>query len=173
MSLLLLACNGLILLAITFQDFRSRSYFWLLSPLSLLSIASLSLYSLQYIPWMEIASNILILLVILSSIWLYSLLRYRSRNSPFDRLVGWGDVLFMLSLTGGMNSMNYLCFIVFTSITSIVVILMLRIVGSSQLSLFPFAGYQALAYVILVAISWNNGNGALFTKVIIEVFSIR
>lgn len=146
------------LLAIVFQDLLSRSYVWWLAPLAALGVLGLSVYT---IGWQDLLRTALVNLGVITcmclAIYGYSAIRYRSWQSPFDRLLGWGDVVFLLVLALGMSTQVFLLFIVATSLLGIVLMLLSQLSDKLRLETFPFAGLQALVYLVLLAVVYDDG----------------
>lgn len=144
------------LLLIFFQDVKERSVYWVAFPC--LTVLFFSLRLLQLHAVMEIfrttVFNLLFIAIQILMISLYFSIKNRAWINITDNHLGWGDVLFLLSIACYLSILNFIVFYIL-SLTSVLVIwLMWRAIIKTKNGQIPLAGLQALIFVSCLAISW-------------------
>ena len=126
-----------------FQDMKLRAVYWFIFPILMgLSIA----LKWDEISLLQIAQNLLILLILLSGLFLYLSMKFKQFTNPMNGFFAWGDVLFLIAVSPLFNLYSYLFF--FT--TGICFVLLLHLtfnmlkMGKKEI---PFAGYMAFYLV--------------------------
>ncbi|MEO7215168.1 hypothetical protein [Mucilaginibacter sp.] len=146
----------LLLAGIFLQDLIHRAVYWFLFPL--LAALFLVLNVLDSIPLKEILLTTAINFVFLFLQWLlvsaYFSLKQKSWVNITAHLLGWGDVLFLLTLCFYVSVLNLLFFYM----TSLVLILMIWAVGQKTSLIkskkIPLAGLQSLIFALYLALDW-------------------
>ena len=144
----------LVLLSIVWQDFKSYVLYWFIPPVLIVlfflrswQMTGLNL-EIQYI-----GINLLFVVLQVSIVYMYYVLKNRKLIPMIDKYIGWGDILFLVCLSFAFSPLNF----IFFYIISLIIILI--IYGSwymfnGSLRKIPLAGMQAL----LLLISIISGN---------------
>lgn len=145
------------LLTVCLQDMRFRAVSWLLFPaLAILYVvhglvAGVRLKEIVF----NSALNLGFLAVVFLLVWLYISLRRRGWTYLPDKLIGWGDILFLLGLCFYFTLLN---FIVFYIISLLIVIIFWLLWTSYRPDAarrhVPLAGLQAIILSLCLAADW-------------------
>ncbi|MBS7565382.1 hypothetical protein KHS38_13300 [Mucilaginibacter sp. Bleaf8] len=144
------------LLMITIEDMRSRSVHWFWFPALAIGLAALRGQQGQSIK--EIGSSLAItfsfLAVQLLLVTAYFSVKHRQLVNIANGMLGWGDILFLLSVAFYMPILHYMAFY----IISLIIVLLasfiyMQISGKKQLAI-PLAGGQAILFALLLICSW-------------------
>jgi hypothetical protein len=138
--------QAIFLIIIACQDFKSRSVSLLF--LVLFGISSLVhgvlINGFSVFPGF-VGINLLILVFILTFVSLYFILKYRRLVFIFDTHIGWGDIVFFVTLSLLFSPVNFLSFFVFSLILSLLVAIVMRLSKNSKN--IPLAGLLATLLV--------------------------
>jgi hypothetical protein len=102
----------LALLTVTVQDIKSRLVYWVLFPLLIVLLLILRLWQGQPISeiWQSVAINSGFLILVIAILTVaYSIKNKRMVNIT-NELLGWGDVLLLISVTCYLSVLNFLFF---------------------------------------------------------------
>jgi len=78
----------------------------------------------------------------------YSYLRFKAFINPFDKLIGWGDILIILAFAFVFETKSFIIFITISSILSLVLALGLKLRNPEKEIQFPYAGMMCLVFLI-------------------------
>lgn len=142
---LALPLMAFVLLKIAQEDWKERAvrFYWFITLFILLAWVNMekigvSTFLTQYF------RNVIFIAVQLLLVNLYFCLRHRRMFWIFDRYLGWGDVVFLLSIAGAWNLGGFLLFF----IGSLLLILIFALVYlQKQQRSIPLAGLQALLFM--------------------------
>ncbi|MBB3971034.1 hypothetical protein [Mucilaginibacter phyllosphaerae] len=141
------------------QDIRFRAVSWLFFPVLALLYIAHGIVSGIYLKEVlfNTALNIAFLLVVFTVVWLYISLRQRRLIYLPDKLIGWGDILFLLCICFFFTLLNFILFY----ITSLFIIIVLWLIWVSlrpgtAYRHVPLAGLQALILSVFLIIDWSN-----------------
>lgn len=150
----------LCLLFIAWQDFKYRAISWYTLPVLAILFTVKVIYDNGLMEWWGfLKMNIAMLVILICGIILYTFLKYRRFKNPFDTLIGWGDVLFMLVLCFGMYYINFLLFITVSCVLLLLGVLVLMLFRKSKEPvLIPLAGFQAICFVFVLGVEVYSGN---------------
>lgn len=155
MQLLLNSTILILLLVILYQDLKYRSVLWIIFPL----LTGIFLYT-NYIaiPVNEIMENFLLnvgfLLIQLMSITLYFSLKSKRFIWVPDNYLGWGDIVFLFSLSFLFSPINYILFFIISLIFAVPVFWIIKKYQHEEISVsVPLAGIQAGFLIILFIIN--------------------
>lgn len=139
---------------ICYQDLVYRAVYWVCFP-----ILSIIMFMLKFnlSGWQEGLSHagygLAFLLIQLFILWIYFSVKNRKAINLTDEYLGWGDVLFLITIAFYLSPVNYIIFYV----VSLIIVLLHTIIGATLSSKernphIPLAGLQAalLALVMLV-----------------------
>jgi hypothetical protein len=146
----------LILSAIFFQDLKSRSVYWFWFPL-LMVLFIAAAYGLHHKPMNEILASSLtnmgfILLQLLLVSLYFSIKNKRLINITKD-LLGWGDVLFLLSIAFYLSLLNYILFYIF-SLLAVLLLWLISLLFHKKHEQIPLAGLQAILFIVCLGMDW-------------------
>jgi hypothetical protein len=135
----------LLLLYLTYQDWKNRSVYWIIFPV----LFVLNLY-LNYIPtvYIDFLLNISIVLLQLTSIIIYLKIKGLRLSELFSKYFGFGDLLFLVVLSLSFKVDTFLIFNIVSLVFAILFSLMLK------LKSIPFAGIQS--FFLSVYIIYNH-----------------
>lgn len=135
---------------IFWQDIVSRSVYWFTFPL--LTGLFITLHILIKQPattWLLMClKNIAFLGFQFLLVWLYFSLKAKRFINVTNTMIGWGDILFLVSLAFYFSLLNFIVFY----IGSLVLALLIALVGSfySSDKKIPLAGLQALIFALFL-----------------------
>ncbi|MDB5274735.1 MAG: type leader peptidase [Chitinophagaceae bacterium] len=139
-----------LLLAIAFEDFKSRTVHAILFPI----VFALSvLYAFYHLDGYSIVENItfsfgfLLLQGIL--LVLYFVIKQKRWINITNGYLGWGDILFMLAILPFFSPTAYVLFYLVSLIVTMLFVVVYRIVFKKMVFI-PLAGIQALCLVIVL-----------------------
>lgn len=144
-----------LLIWVFLQDLKYRAVYWFLFPL----LASLFILTnlLQHLSYSSIAANtavnagfLLLQLLLISG---YFSLKYRRWTNITRDLLGWGDILLLLSIAFYFPPLNFLAFYL-GSLALILVILTIWKIVDRQFKQIPLAGLQAAILAVLLVFCW-------------------
>jgi len=131
----------LALLALVFaQDMRSRAVYWLLFPVLTALFIVLTGFSVVAV------INIVFLLVQFLLVSAYFSIKKRRWVNVMKGLLGWGDMLFLLSIAFYLSVLNF----IFFYIASLLFVLLF----AARYKHIPLAGLQALLFAVLLTTDW-------------------
>lgn len=144
-----------VLLLIFLQDIRSHSVYWFLFPLLAASLLILKLQS-QFIgdAWQSILFNISFLALQLFILTVYFSVNNKKWVNVTRKLLGWGDILFLLSIAFYLSVLNYLFFYVASLLLILSFWLIRNLITQNKYNYIPLAGLQALIFAILLTGYW-------------------
>lgn len=146
-----------LLLFNSYQDFKSRSIFWINIPvLVALFLAVNYLYDI-YVPSLTeiyIGISIIFFQVIFVSLFFY--LKYRKLNI-LDKMIGIADVVFLLLLAFVFSPVNLIAFELLLFLTSLVVSFLIKQAKSQSDTTIPLAGNLTLALAVLFLFEYITG----------------
>ena len=105
--------------------------------------------------------NLTFLLIQFFLLLMYLSIKNRRLITLTDGLIGWGDILFLLSLALYFSFLNFMLFYIFSLITVIAAWLTWQAFNNKQHEHIPLAGLQSLCFAIIFAYSWLFHPGAL------------
>lgn len=149
----------LILLAlflVFIQDIMSRAVYWLVFPVLTALFIVLRIFRHQHIAafWQQVLFNIgfLVMQMLVVSAW------FSWRNKQWvnvtAQFIGWGDILFLISIAFYLSVLNFLFFY----LASLIIVLSIWLIGQAIFKIknkhIPLAGLQALVFMIYLASNW-------------------
>lgn len=146
------------LLFLFYQDLRFREVYWLVFPvifLLLLSLAYLSGIGLQQILKNLLFNNCFLLFQLLI-VTAYFSMKQKQWVWITKELIGWGDLLFLISICAYLSTINYLFFYVTSLLFTLLVSLPFIVSKSSRNFKVPMAGIQAGFFALLLFIDWKS-----------------
>jgi len=144
-----------VLLLIFLQDIRSHSVYWFLFPLLAAGLFILKLQNQSLgDAWLPIAINISFLTLQLFILSVYFSVKSKRWINVTQTLLGWGDILFLLSIAFYLSVLNYLFFYVASLLVILSFWLIRNLVTQNKFNPIPLAGLQALIFAILLTGYW-------------------
>ena len=146
----ILAAIGALNALVTYQDFRYRLISVWIIP-ALITLFVLFLWNADHFVFIKqhLLLNLSYLLILMMGIVLYSYLKFRSFTNPFDKLIGWGDILIILAFAFVFETKSFIIFITVSSILSLVLALGLKLLRPNKQIQFPYAGMMCLVFLIV------------------------
>jgi hypothetical protein len=145
-----------VLLLIVVQDFRSRSVYWFLFPVLsvLFFIADLYLHRSFFDIGYTVICSCSFLLLQYFLVSLYFSIKNKRWVNITAQLLGWGDILLLLSLTFYLSLLNLIFFYVASLIGSLMTWLVWRVLAKNENKHVPLAGLQAIFLSIVFIVDW-------------------
>ena len=97
---------------------------------------------------------------------MYISIKNRRLITLTDGLIGWGDILFMLSLTLYFSFLNFLLFYITSLIVVIAAWLIWQAFNNKPNKHIPLAGLQAVFFAMIFAYSFLFHPGALISDAV-------
>ena len=144
------------LLYLLYQDIRYRSIYWICFPVLLFLMIILGF---QEIKVFDIIQNSIFnagfLLIQLLLLTLYFSIKQGRLVNITDGLIGWGDVLFLFSISCYLSPINYIAFYMLSLLVILSIIIICAASKKENLKI-PLAGLQALLLVVFLVVDWTN-----------------
>lgn len=143
-----------LLILVAYQDFKFRAVSWVIFPLLpvLFIILSLSSVSLE-----ESLANTLANLCFAGCMFLSVTIYFSIKNRRIVNLskgfIGWGDILFILSLGFLFSPLNFIIFYLVSLLVTIFATLILAWLNKIDRNSIPLAGLQALMLLLLFTVN--------------------
>jgi hypothetical protein len=155
----------LLLIVIFWEDMRYRAVHWFLFPLLAVMLTSTYLTSHAGLNTLLInaVADISFLVLQFILITLYFSIRQKSMVNVFNSLIGWGDLLLLLTLCFYCSLLNFIGFYLLSLLLILAGWLGYRLVFSRDNKQIPLAGLQALLFAGIMAFSWF-GSGVNLTQ---------
>lgn len=135
----------LLMLAIVYQDFRSRAIYWWLPVLVFVASWALSaMYIDARLILLNTLANLCFVLLLLSVLVLYVLLRHKTLRAFTSQRFGLGDILVLLSVCPLMEPLNFILLMCAANLLMLLCELLKRFLMKSRETTIPYAGYLAL-----------------------------
>lgn len=147
-TLLTLALLVIILWWMTLEDVRYRAVSLWTYPVLFIGLLLSSVYTstLEQTLW-NIQGNLLIIVIQLTSLWLYLVIKHRAIVNPMQGFLGWGDVLFWLAIVPAFSPLLFLLFYIGSALAALLMHLLFRqYPWYGNTAKVPLAGMQALLY---------------------------
>jgi Flp pilus assembly protein protease CpaA len=145
-----------VLLWVFVQDIKERSVYWFLFPA--LTMAFLWVGLLQGRPFAEVTHTTLINAGFLIFQYLMVSAYFSVKNKKWVNitagLMGWGDVLFLLTLCCYLSVLNFLAFYITSLLLVLTIWLIWMLLAKRQNKQVPLAGLQALVLAIFFGFCW-------------------
>jgi hypothetical protein len=146
----------LVLLVIFAQDIKSRSVYWIVFPLLLVLFIVSDLVShkstTDLLPSVLLNLGFLVLQLLLITCW-FSLKEKRWINVSAN-LLGWGDILFLVSISFYLSFVNFLFFHIASLFAALTGWLTWQLFANEKSKHVPLAGMQALALAVFLSGDW-------------------
>jgi hypothetical protein len=142
-----------ILLLIFLQDLASRSVYWFLFPLlaaMLFWLHFLQAASLAAI-WQPCLINIAFLVLQLLLLTVYFSIKNKKLVNIGNGLLGLGDILFLLSITFYLSTLNFLLFYIMSLTCILLLWLITQLAFRKKNEQIPLAGLQAILFIVFLA----------------------
>jgi len=140
----------LLLLFITFQDFRYKAVSWILFPFGFVASITITYFE---IPVSELLFNSLINFLFIAFqmavILVFSWIKFRQLKNIFSQVFGLGDLLFLIMICPLFSPVNFVFFYILSLAFSLSVYLFLKYFKFYTDSKIPLAGLQSFFLAIL------------------------
>ncbi|MFI5137045.1 MAG: hypothetical protein ACHQIM_04405 [Sphingobacteriales bacterium] len=145
-----------VLLLIFIQDIRRRSVYWVLFPI--LAGVFILLHIVQHHLFTDVWQAVLINSAFLIIQFLVVLVYFSIKNKHWvnitEGLLGWGDILLLLSLAFYLSALNFLLFYISSLIVSLLIWLFWQLLSKEKNKHIPLAGFQSLIFTVFLAGDW-------------------
>lgn len=158
------------------QDIRSRSVYWICFPV--LAITFILLHFLQQLSFAETLQYVLVNISFLALQFLILSIYFSIKNKGWFNvitagLLGWGDLLFLLSIAFYLSALNFLFFYIFSLVAVLIIWVVWLTISKTKNKQIPLAGLQALIFIVFLAGDWwirhyNLTNDAWLLNLIIK-----
>jgi hypothetical protein len=145
-----------VLLLIFIQDLKSRSVYWFLFPVLVILFFAISL--LQHRSFSEILQpawmNLSFLAIQMLLVSVYFSVKNKHWVNITDELLGWGDILLLVSVAFYLSVLNFLFFYLASLVISLVCWLIWKLVSAKENKKVPLAGFQAIGMAVFLTSDW-------------------
>lgn len=144
------------LLLIFIQDLRSRAVYWFLFPILvvlLLLTRHIHNDSIALIRQSTVI-NITFLLIQLFLVTIYFSFKNKRFVNVVGKMLGLGDVLFLLSIAFYLSTLNFLFFYMSSLIIVLIFWLLWQLLSVKKSKEIPLAGMQAIIFILFLASDW-------------------
>ncbi|HEY2581265.1 MAG TPA: hypothetical protein VGI43_05645 [Mucilaginibacter sp.] len=145
-----------VLLLIFIQDVRSRAVYWVLFPVLaiLFILTSVLQHHLPVLYWQTVLANTGFILLQLLLVSLYFSIKNGRWTFITTSLLGWGDILLLLSIAFYLSFLNFLFFYII-SLTAVLLIWVIWQAATKEKNQhIPLAGLQALIFTVFLSVDW-------------------
>jgi hypothetical protein len=147
----------LILLILVFiQDMRSRSVYWVLFPV--LVVLFIALNMLQHQPHIDLLQPVMINMAFLLLQFVLVSAYFSIKNSGWTNItagmLGWGDILFLLSIAFYLSVLNFLFFYIASLVVILCYWLTSQAFSAKTDKQIPLAGLQAMLFAVFLITVW-------------------
>jgi hypothetical protein len=144
------------LVLIFIQDLKSRSVYWFLFPVLIILFILLNILQQHLFTenWQAVSINVSFLLLQFLLVSLYFSIKNRGWVSLTTNLLGWGDILFLLSIAFYLSVLNFLFFYVVSLPAVLMIWLLWLLISKEKNKQIPLAGLQALIFTVFLASDW-------------------
>jgi hypothetical protein len=145
------------LLGIFYQDLKHRAVYWFLFPCLFIFLFIFSALGEGSIPQMvsNLIYNNTFLFLQLLIVTLYLSLKHKKLILITQSYLGWGDILFMVAVSGYLSFLNYVVFYVFSLLITLLTGGIYVLKTSDKKYKIPLAGIQALLFACILLYSWT------------------
>lgn len=145
-----------LLVGIFIQDLKDRSVHWLLFPLLTATLFLIrSRVNVNVIDILQLSFvNLGFLVLQLAILTVYFSLKNRQWINIADHLLGWGDILFLVSIAFYLSTLNYLFFYITSLSATLVIWLSWQALATKKNKFIPLAGLQCLIFILFLASDW-------------------
>jgi hypothetical protein len=149
-------CILFVLLIVFVQDLKSRSVYWVLFPLLLVLFIISDLVSQKSIDelWLPVLLNLGFLVFQLLIITCWFSFKERQWVNISMNLLGWGDILFLVSISFYLSFVNFLFFHVVSLLLALTSWFIWQLFANKKSRHVPLAGMQALVLAVFLSSDW-------------------
>lgn len=144
-----------LLLAITFQDFKQRQISWFLIPLLFIAlvIKSLSIINLKELAQYT-AINFSFIAIQLLLLTLYMSIKNKKFTNIIDSYLGLGDILFFVTICACFSPINFIVFYLVSIIFTLIGFVFYRAIYKSKETEIPLAGSMSFLLVVVIILNY-------------------
>ncbi|MDB5134663.1 MAG: hypothetical protein JWP37_1266 [Mucilaginibacter sp.] len=140
---------------IFFQDIRSRSVYWVLFPLLTGLLILIRIRHQGFFQfWQPALINLGFVIVQLFILTIYFSIKNKKWINVTSQLLGWGDILFLLSIAVYLSVLNFLFFYITSLVGILALWLTWQVVSAKKNKYIPLAGLQSLIFIVFLASDW-------------------
>lgn len=153
--LVLTILSILLLVLISYQDFKTFSISWWLIPLIFITGIAVSYLSIglgRTFKTLLINAGFISFLIL--SIALLVAFKHGKFINITESYLGWGDILFLISIIGFFSSLNFMFFIITGLILTLLAHQGYKYLGQPKHPRIPLAGYIALVLIVVIIIKY-------------------
>ena len=145
---------------VAFQDFKTRSVYWFVFPLLFISAVLFNYEEYCSLLVKEFLFNQFFVIFQFALISIYFALKHKKMVNITHSYIGWGDILFLLSIAPLFCLSNYIIFYVFSLLFALIFYYIYFIFSNSPGSI-PLAGLQALFLICILLMVKFSGKAAM------------
>ena len=146
------------LLFLLYQDLKFRAVYWVIFPMMFLLLLAISFLSGASIKQMmqNVLLNNAFVAAQLFLVTLYFSIKQKQWIWITNELIGWGDLLFLISISAYLSTISYLFFYIFSLLITLLICAPFMLAASSKTFKVPLAGIQACIFAALLISDWNS-----------------
>jgi hypothetical protein len=159
----------LVLLVIAYQDYKFRAVWWVLFPI----IIALSLpFNDEILETLYNGlTNWIFVFIQLSLLTIYFSIKNKRIVNIAEGLLGWGDILFLFSVSFLFSFPYFISFYVGSLLASLVFVLIAQFSRKSSFSTIPLAGIQACVLMAIILLRILDYSSEFLRAVEVDIFS--
>ncbi|MDB5011810.1 MAG: hypothetical protein JWQ25_12 [Daejeonella sp.] len=146
------------LLFLLYQDFKFRAVYWLVFPIVFLLLLAVSFSSGVSIK--QTLQNVLLnnafVAFQLFIVTIYFSIKQKQWIWITKELIGWGDLLFLISISACLSTISYLLFYITSLLFTLLVSVPFILSKSSKSFKVPMAGIQAGFFAMVLLFDWSS-----------------
>jgi hypothetical protein len=144
-----------ILSGIFIQDFKSRSVYWFWFPALVMLFMILKLQTQTISEVMNASlANWAFIIVQLLFVSIYFSIKNKQIINITNNLLGWGDVLFLLTAATYFSTLNYILFYILSLIAIVLIWIPALLLLKKKYEQIPLAGLQSLLFIVCLIADW-------------------
>jgi hypothetical protein len=145
-----------VLSLIFLQDIGKKSVYWFLFPVLTMLFCLMHFlgHRLFVDTWQPVLINIIFLVFQFLIVTTYFSIKNRHWVNISTGLLGWGDMLFLLSIAFYLSAFNFLLFYIVSLISVLLIWLFWQLISKEKDKQIPLAGLQAFIFIVFLAGDW-------------------
>lgn len=145
-----------LLALISVQDLKTRLVFWFCFPLLAVAFCVIHWFRAGSITqlWRPVAFNLAIVVVMLLAVTIYVWITRKKLINIADTMLGWADILFLLSVACYFSVPNFLIFNIVSMSCALIAWIIWQALAERKTKRIPLVGFQAITLTLFLSADW-------------------